>query len=207
MERLTSEQRLQIVQLYYENSRSVKNVFRALCSTYGQHNRPTERTIRNTITHLETQHSLLDNIRPNRLRPARSEQNIAAVAERVREDREESIRRRSQQPGLAHGTTWPISRRDLKLKTYKIQLKPFDLPKRHCCVLWAFEKLQEDPTFSAQILCSDAAHFWLNGYVNKQNCRIWDEEQPEEFQNSSRKNNGLVWSVGRWNHLSIFLQK
>ncbi len=32
-------------------------------------NRPTARTIRNTITHLETQHSLLDNIRPNRSRP------------------------------------------------------------------------------------------------------------------------------------------
>ncbi|GFU79303.1 hypothetical protein TNCV_2138261 [Trichonephila clavipes] len=22
---------------------------------------------------------------------------------------------------------------------------------------------------------SDEAHFWLNGYVNKQNCRIWSE--------------------------------
>lgn len=25
---------------------------------------------------------------------------------------------------------------------------------------------------------SDEAHFWLNGYVNKQNCRIWCDEQP-----------------------------
>ena len=73
MERLTPEQRLQIVQLYYENSRSVKNVFRALRSTYSKHNWPSQRTIRNTITHLKTQHSLLDNIRPNRPRPARSE--------------------------------------------------------------------------------------------------------------------------------------
>ena len=62
VEKLTPEQRLQIVQLYYENSRSVKNVFRAIRSTYGQHNRPTKRTIRKTITHLKTQHSLLDNI-------------------------------------------------------------------------------------------------------------------------------------------------
>lgn len=186
MERLTPEQRLQIVQLYYENSRSVKNVFRALRSTYGQHNRPTERTIRNTITHLETQHSLLDNVRPNRPRPARSEENIAAVAESVHEDREESIRHRSQQLGLTYGTTWRILRRDLKLKAYKIQLvqelKPVDLPRRQRFALWALEKCQEDPTFSSQILFSDEAHFWLNGYVNKQNCRIWDEEQPEEIQ-------------------------
>ena len=78
----------------------MKNVFRALRSSYGQHNRPTERTIRNTITYLETQHSLLDNIRPNRQRPERSEENIAGVAESVHEDRGESIRRRSQQLGL-----------------------------------------------------------------------------------------------------------
>ena len=87
VQRLTPEQRLQIVQLYYENSYSARNVFRALRSTYSQHNRPTERTIRNTITHLEIQHSLLDNIRPNRSRPARSEENIAAIAESVHEDR------------------------------------------------------------------------------------------------------------------------
>ena len=29
---------------------------------------------------------------------------------------------------------------------------------------------------------SDEAHFWLNGYVNKQNCRFWSEDQPEELQ-------------------------
>ena len=28
----------------------------------------------------------------------------------------------------------------------------------------------------------DEANFWLNGYVNKRNCRIWDEEQPEVVQ-------------------------
>ena len=50
------------------------------------YNRPTERNIRNFITHLETQHSLLNNNRPNRPRPARSEKNIAAVAESVHED-------------------------------------------------------------------------------------------------------------------------
>ncbi|GFX52507.1 hypothetical protein TNCV_4325231 [Trichonephila clavipes] len=26
-----------------------------------------------------------------------------------------------------------------------------------------------------RILFSDEAYFWLNGYVNKQNCRIWSE--------------------------------
>ncbi|XP_055308848.1 uncharacterized protein LOC129572772 [Sitodiplosis mosellana] len=186
MERLTPAQRLQIVQLYYENSRSVRNVFRGLRSTYGQHHRPTEPTIRNTIAKLETQFTLLDDLRPNRPHPARSAENIAAVADSVREDREESIRHRSQQLGLSYATTWRILRRDLGLKAYKIQLvqelKPTDMPNRYRFSVWALEKLEEDPLFSTRILFSDEAHFTLNGHVNKHNCRIWGEEQPEQVQ-------------------------
>ncbi|GFT59020.1 hypothetical protein TNCV_186201 [Trichonephila clavipes] len=28
---------------------------------------------------------------------------------------------------------------------------------------------------------SNEAHFWLNGYVNKQNCRIWSEANPQVY--------------------------
>ncbi|GFW62501.1 hypothetical protein TNCV_589281 [Trichonephila clavipes] len=28
---------------------------------------------------------------------------------------------------------------------------------------------------------SDEAHFWLNGYVNKQNCGIWSEANPQVY--------------------------
>ena len=38
-----------------------------------------------------------------------------------------------------------------------------------------------DPQFPNKILFSDEAHFWLNGYVNKQNCRIWSEENPQAY--------------------------
>ncbi|GFW83976.1 hypothetical protein TNCV_4185761 [Trichonephila clavipes] len=27
----------------------------------------------------------------------------------------------------------------------------------------------------------DEAHFWLNGYVKKQNCRIWSEANPQVY--------------------------
>ncbi|GFS76104.1 transposable element Tc3 transposase [Trichonephila clavipes] len=35
--------------------------------------------------------------------------------------------------------------------------------------------------FHKRILFSDEAHFWLNGYVNKQNCRIWREANPQVY--------------------------
>ncbi|GFT43434.1 hypothetical protein TNCV_814881 [Trichonephila clavipes] len=29
--------------------------------------------------------------------------------------------------------------------------------------------------------CCDEAHLWFNGYVNKQNCRIWSEANPQVY--------------------------
>ncbi|GFV39115.1 putative DD41D transposase [Trichonephila clavipes] len=38
--------------------------------------------------------------------------------------------------------------------------------------------------FHKRILFSDEAHFWLNGYVNKQNCRIWNGANPQVYVES-----------------------
>ncbi|GFT94376.1 histone-lysine N-methyltransferase SETMAR [Trichonephila clavipes] len=35
--------------------------------------------------------------------------------------------------------------------------------------------------FHKRIFLSDEAPFWLNGYVNKQNCRIWSEANPQVY--------------------------
>ncbi|GFW35009.1 hypothetical protein TNCV_979471 [Trichonephila clavipes] len=42
-------------------------------------------------------------------------------------------------------------------------------------------KIAVVPDFHKRILFSDEAHFWLNGYVNKQNCRIWSEANPQVY--------------------------
>ncbi|GFX54758.1 hypothetical protein TNCV_2556441 [Trichonephila clavipes] len=33
----------------------------------------------------------------------------------------------------------------------------------------------------SSFVINDEAHFWLNGYVNKQNCRIWSEANPQVY--------------------------
>ncbi|GFX40834.1 uncharacterized protein TNCV_3760551 [Trichonephila clavipes] len=58
------------------------------------------------------------------------------------------------------------------------------------------------PDFHKRILFSDEAHFWLNGYVNKQNCRIWSEANPQSVCRNtvtSRKTDCLVRFMGWWN--------
>ncbi|GFX01984.1 hypothetical protein TNCV_371731 [Trichonephila clavipes] len=48
-------------------------------------------------------------------------------------------------------------------------------------VEWAQNEIAVVPDFHKRILFSDEVHFWLNGYVNKQNCRIWSEANPQVY--------------------------
>ncbi|GFX29884.1 uncharacterized protein TNCV_4750121 [Trichonephila clavipes] len=48
-------------------------------------------------------------------------------------------------------------------------------------VEWAENEIAVVPDFHKRILFSDEAHFWLNGYVNKQNCRVWSEANPQVY--------------------------
>ncbi|GFX95910.1 hypothetical protein TNCV_2084901 [Trichonephila clavipes] len=52
---------------------------------------------------------------------------------------------------------------------------------RHRFVEWAQNEIAVVPDFHKRILFSDEVHFWLNGYVNKQNCRIWSEANPQVY--------------------------
>ncbi|GFS62305.1 putative transposable element [Trichonephila clavipes] len=48
-------------------------------------------------------------------------------------------------------------------------------------VEWAQNEIAVVPDFNKRILFSGEAHFLLNGYVNKQNCRIWSEANPQVY--------------------------
>lgn len=55
--------------------------------------------------------------------------------------------------------------------------------------------------FSQKILFSEEDHSWLSGYVNKQNFRIWSDDNPQSI--TSSKILCLVCSMDRGNHLFI----
>ncbi|GFT75005.1 hypothetical protein TNCV_1638811 [Trichonephila clavipes] len=54
-----------------------------------------------------------------------------------------------------------------------------DHQARRRFVEWAQNEIAVVPYFHKRILFSDEAHFWLNGYINKQNCHIWNEANPQ----------------------------
>ena len=51
-------------------------------------------------------------------------------------------------------------------------LQKNDAPKRLQFAQWFMEK-PCDERFISCLLMSDEAHFSLDGYVNKENCRFW----------------------------------
>ncbi|GFU80754.1 uncharacterized protein TNCV_514811 [Trichonephila clavipes] len=56
-----------------------------------------------------------------------------------------------------------------------------DHQARRRFVEWAQNEIAVVPDFHKRILFSDEAHFGLNGYVNKQNCHIWSEANPQVY--------------------------
>ncbi|GFV78421.1 uncharacterized protein TNCV_95781 [Trichonephila clavipes] len=64
---------------------------------------------------------------------------------------------------------------------FGLAIHPNDHQARRRFVEWAQNEIAVVPDFHKRILFSDEAHFWLNGYVNKQNCRIWNEANPQVY--------------------------
>ena len=70
--------------------------------------------------------------------------------------------------------SWPTC---FKIKLTQ-ELKPLDHLKRRNFSNWALAKLEENEEFHGKNIFSDEAHFWLNGFVNKQNMRYWSATNP-----------------------------
>ena len=68
----------------------------------------------------------------------------------------------------------------------------------------ACDRLIDDADFGKKkIIFSDEAHFDLGGYVNKQNCRIWDTENPHAYiKKPTHPKQVTVW-CGFWSRCII----
>ena len=99
---------------------------------------------------------------PVRQRSARSVENIAVAEASVEE---------SSSVGQLCDVVVANFAKCYALHPYKIKLtqklKPLDHQKRRMFVNWAEQQLENDSNFYRKIIFSDEAHFWLNGFVNK----------------------------------------
>ncbi|GFV30887.1 uncharacterized protein TNCV_4013211 [Trichonephila clavipes] len=85
-------------------------------------------------------------------------------------------------PARARSSNFPVSSKRLtSFKRPAGAIHQNDHQARRRFVEWAQNEIVVVPDFHKRILFSDEAHFWLNGYVNKQNCRIWSEANPQVY--------------------------
>ncbi|GFW37465.1 hypothetical protein TNCV_860721 [Trichonephila clavipes] len=75
---------------------------------------------------------------------------------------------------------WPIAQRNWLIVDHCKGCFLEDQARRRF-VEWAQNEIAGVPDFRKRILFSDEAHFWLNGYVNKQNGRIRSEANPKVY--------------------------
>lgn len=92
--------------------------------------------------------------------------------------------------GISLGSAWTILR-DLQQFPYKIQvlqqLTVAAVEKRMTFASEMCELVDQKSIDLNKIVFTDEAHFWLNGYENKQNYRIWGTEKPELFRTKPLK--------------------
>lgn len=139
MDRYTLAQRIEIVKIHYKNGENIAETVRKVRTAFGHHQAPSRTAIVNLINKFERLGQVSDVKTPTRARPARSAENIAAVAESVAENRGLSISRRSQELGISQASLHRILHKDLGLHAYKLQLtqelKPADHAQRRTMAL------------------------------------------------------------------------
>ncbi|GFV02593.1 DUF4817 domain-containing protein [Trichonephila clavipes] len=81
---------------------------------------------------------------------------------------------------------------------YGLAIHQNDHQARRRFVEWAQNEIAVVPDFHKRILFSDEAHFWLNDYVNKQNCRIWSEANPQVYVETPLHPEKLTFWCALW---------
>ncbi len=113
----------------------------------------------------------------------RSEENINQARKMMHAMPQTSITRVAQEIGISVASAHRILTADISLFPYKIQvhqaLCQVAVGKR---LNFAMEfGLDAHPPVLPLIWFSDVELFWLEGYINKHNCRIWASSNPHMF--------------------------
>lgn len=199
MERFTGDQRAFCVRSFYLSNGSyvlVRRQFRAHYQLNNLHQTPSGNLIKQWLRKFEDTGSTSNKPPGGRRRTARSRENIERVRLAVERNPRRSVRKQAFALNLHRSTVQRVLKQDLKLHPYKIQLvqalKPADYPTR---LTFANEMFERFNGFN-NIIFSDEAHFHLDGYVNKQNCRYWSANNPrEKHQQQLHSPKVTVWAA------------
>ena len=184
MTRITIDDRILLVQLYYGNSKSVTDTIRKFSSLKNLRRKeeaPTRHAVQSVIQRFCETGSVAD--LPRSGRPRRSNEDVDAVKD-VTEGAGGRIssRRISLETSIPASTVRKILKVDLEFHPYRVhrvhKLTSRDHESRKLFCEKMLAMLESDETVIEKILMTDEAHFHLSGAVNTRNTRIWASRNP-----------------------------
>jgi len=178
----STEQKVKMVKWYLE-SKSPKYVQKQYQGHYECHyrNLPSRQYI-SKITQKFMESGSVKNLYSNAGAPrvVRTKENISSVENIIQDNPKTSVRKVSQAAALSRSSTQRILSDDLELYPYKIQivqaLTDSAQRARKEFAEKCLECITQNENFLQNIWFSDEAHFYLYGYVNTQNARIWEQK-------------------------------
>ena len=142
---------------------------------------PSKDAIKGMIKIFEDQGAVSDLPRSGRPKAVCTDENKERTRKNVENNPTTSTRKRSLELGISRTSLRRVMK-SLNFYPYKLQLiqelKPQDYQPRLQCAVRLRELAENEPNFFDKLIMSDEAHFHLNGFVNKQNCRFWAKENP-----------------------------
>ena len=185
MSKYSTEERTLIVQWYFESHGSNSETQRCYRRHFNTRDSPSVNAIKGIISLFQEQGAVCDLPRSGRPRTARNDENREELERSLEENPPVSTRRRSQQMGISRSSLQRMLH-EMDMFPYKIQLvqqlQPQDYEQRLEYAMRLQDLVNGDPGFLQTLIMSDETHFHLNGFVNKQNCRIWGTENPQVIQ-------------------------
>ena len=200
--KLSIEQRVAIVRLYFSNGKNAYLTvslfrreypnFRALCSS----------TFLRVVSKFVDHGTVQDRLKTNcgRKKIVQVPWNVGIIAQKMRQTPTLSIRRLHLGTGLRRSSVQKMLRKTLIVKAYRrplVQaLLPSDIDKR---VKWAedyLEAAERDFTYPDYILWMDKVIFHLDGHVKRHNAVIWSVQNPHVLMECSnqKKAGVMVWA-------------
>lgn len=191
MSHYTTNQRIFILEHYISSDKSCRSVQLAYKREYKSKNAPMRDTIHAIYEKFKRTGSVLDDVagHSGRKPTETTEENIQKVAEIFKRSPRKSIRKAAQEAGMKRSSVHRILKRDLNLFAYKIQThQPLSEASKAKRIDFAnnvsdmAENLEIDV---GDIWFTDEAHFYLDGFVNKQNWRFWGSTNPHITESRS----------------------
>lgn len=192
--------RIWLVQAYWFYRRSCARVIEEFRRLFPQDTPPNNSTIQDSVKKFR-EHGTVQNLHKGRAgRPSTSTgpDNIERVRELILDNPTISLRRASQVLDISQASVYRIIKKKLKLYPYKIQvyqeLTDYDMSRRLDFAREMIDMIVSGTIKTKRIWFSDEAHFWMTGYVNKQNYRFWGSENPRIFETTTLKPQRItVW--------------